>query len=365
MMAQNEIELALKDLLVDANSVAESWEAGFDLNRQVVVSKFLFYERIFLRADEYVKRFHHTLHPLLVQDWDIIEQIELYDGFCSMDIHLKIRFQATLKYIELNQDFLLEINQHIKSAYENQLLSIVYNELNAISDGAWLKDGLGNIERKISQLISETFILHHIQAQISCCLSPNFKEFPHIELTKENIHLSLAQKEFEIENKNRQELYRQEIEAGKNKHQQEKQLLDQLNRDLEIERLKIALQSEHERLILVEKEGIQLDYFAIEERLCTEKIAHENRLKEIKLDAEFKRQHTQREAERKELLEALNYRAVLSEKQLKSDINRYEQQQKQWLEAKERVYVQRMAFALKQEKLQIREKRQQLAQAKN
>ncbi|MCK5728754.1 MAG: hypothetical protein KAH08_05985 [Methylococcales bacterium] len=368
-MAQNEIELALKDLLTndmgDANVVAESWEAGFDLNRQIVVSKILFYKAIFLRPEHYVQRFHHTIHPLLVQDWEIIEQIELYDGFCSMDINLKIRFQATLKYVELNSNFLLEINQHIKSVYENQLLSIVYNELTAISDGAWLKKGLANVERKISRYISETFILHHVQAQVSCALKPNFKEFPHIELTKENINLSLAQKDFEIENKNRQELYRQEVEAEKNQQQQKRQLLEQLNVDLEIDRLKIALQAEHERLILVEKEGMQLDYFAIEERLCTEKVAHENRLKEIKLDAEFKRRHAQREATRKELSEALNYRKVLTEKQLKADIYRYEEQQKHWLAAKERVYMQRAAFVLKQEKLQIREKRQQLGRTAN
>ncbi|MCK5899077.1 MAG: hypothetical protein KAG06_08400, partial [Methylococcales bacterium] len=135
MMAQNEIELALKDLLTDTDLVSDSWEAGFDLNRQVVVSKFLFYETVFLRPDNYVKRFNHTIHPLLVQDWEIIEQLELYDGFCSMDINLKTRFQATLKYVEINQDFLLEINQHIKSVYESQLLSIAYNELTMISDG--------------------------------------------------------------------------------------------------------------------------------------------------------------------------------------------------------------------------------------
>ncbi|MCK5926519.1 MAG: hypothetical protein KAG10_11525, partial [Methylococcales bacterium] len=76
-MAQNEIELALKDLLTndmgDANVVAESWEAGFDLNRQIVVSKILFYKAIFLRPEHYVQRFHHTIHPLLVQDWEIID----------------------------------------------------------------------------------------------------------------------------------------------------------------------------------------------------------------------------------------------------------------------------------------------------
>jgi hypothetical protein len=354
MMAQNEIEIAINNR-VSSNVLGEvhtdTWEAGFDINRQVVVSKFLFYEKLFLRPDEYTPSFYHTVHPVLVQDWCLIEQIELYDGFCVMDFTLTIRFQATLKYLKINRRVLSEINQSIKSAYENQLLNITHRVLTTMPDGRWLKEGLAPIEQKISQLISEMFILHHIQAQVSCGLKPYFKEFPHIELTQENIYLGITQKDFEIEAKNQQELYRQEIEAEEKKQAQKKRLLEQLNQDLEIERLKVVLNAEHERLILVEKEGMQVDYFAIKERLLAEKNGHQNRLQEIELEAEFKEKHTQREAERKELLERLAYRQALDEKQLNADISRYEQQQKRWLKAKERVYIQRLAVIKKENAL--------------
>ena len=359
-MAQNDIEIALNGMLEENlfdDTHSDSWDAGFDMNRQLVVSKFLFHEKCFLRPENYTRRFYHTLYPVLAQDWVIIEQIELYDGFCLMDVTLTLRFQATLKYFKINRSDPAEINQQIKSVYENQLLSIVHTELTTMTDGRWLKEGLAKVEQKIAQLISETFILHHIQAQVACALTPNFKEFPHIELTKENIHLGLTQKDFEIEDKNQQELYRQEIEAEKKKQAQKRQLLEQLNKDLEIERLKVALNEEHKRLILVEKEGIQLEYFAIEERLLAEKIGHENRLKEIELDAKFKQQHTKRQAEQKELLEALAYRQIVDEKQLNADISRYEQQQKRWLAAKERAYTQRLALARKQALLKMKEKR--------
>ncbi len=352
-MSQNEDEIAIKEFfstsLFQQNLDIESeiWDAGFDVNRQLIFSKLGFYEKVFLRPDSYVKRFFHTCYPLLIENWEIIEQLELYDGFCIMAIKLEVRFQATLAYVEKNIDFLIEINQQIKAAYEEQLLSVVHTELSAISDGLWLKNGLGSIEKKIAALISETLILHHIQAQALCSLKPNFREFPHLQLTKENIHLSLVKKDFEIENKNEQESYRQEIEAENNKIQHKKELLNQLDRDLNIDRRKLVLEAEHKRLILVEQEGMQVEYFAVAERLCAEKIAHENRLKEIHLDADFNQQHILREAEQKDQIESLSHQQKLSEHKLQTDTIRYEQQQTHWMQAKERIYAKKLAVIKK------------------
>ncbi|MDQ7089740.1 MAG: hypothetical protein Q9M50_03735 [Methylococcales bacterium] len=350
---ENEIKAIFSEDLFQQEVEIDSsiWDAGFDVNRQLIVSKLGFYEKIFLRPEKYVKRFYHRCHPILIEDWEISEQLQLYDGFCSMGIKLEIRFQATLDYIEKHRNFIIEINQQIKAAYEAQLLSVVRSELNALTDGSWLKNGLGSIEKKIGLLISETLILHHIQAQALCSLKPHFKEFPHIELTKENINISLAKKEFDMENQKQQEVYRQEIETDTKKYRHNQQRLKQLDYELDIERRKLALEAEHERLILVEKEGMQIDYFAIEERLSTDKIAHENRLKEIILEADFNQQQAQRKADHRELIESLSYRHQLGEKQLHADIVRYEQQQKQWLEAKERVHSKKIEAVKKRKKL--------------
>ncbi len=355
-MSQNEDEIAIKELFSgslfqqEVNIDSTIWETGFDVNRQLIFSKLGFYQKVFLRPEKYTKRFYHTTYPLLIEDWEIIEPIELYDGFCTMQVTLDIRFQATLAYVEKNLDYLFKINQQIKSAYETQLLSVVRTELNAIKDGAWLKKGLADIEKKIALLVSETLILHHIQAQTLCTLKPVFKEFPQIELTKENINISLSKKEFEIENQKQQELYRQEIEAENNQQQQKLRLLKQLDRDLEIERRKLVLEAEHKRLILVEKEGMQIEYFAVEERLLEERLVHENRLKEINLEADFKKYHAQKEAEQKEFMTSLKQQHMMNEKQLQANISRYESQQKGWLAAKERVHIQKLASIKKREK---------------
>ena len=119
---------------------------------------------------------------------------------------------------------------------------------------------------------------------------------------------------------------------------------------MEIERRKLVLEAEHKRLILVEKEGMQIEYFAVDERLMEEKIAHENRLKEIHLEADFKKDHAQREAEQKELMASLTHQHKINEKQLQADISRYESQQKGWLAAKERVHIRKLASMKKREK---------------
>jgi hypothetical protein len=357
-MEQNQHEIVLEQLLADNHQLepqnrleTDLWDAGFDVNRQLIFSKLPFYEKVFLRPEKYVRRFYHTIYPLLIEEWELIEQLQLYDGFCTMNIELAVRFQATLRYIENNLDFLDDINEQIKSAYQHPILSVVYNELNDISDGLWIKNGLGEVEKKIGLLIAETLVLHNIQAQALCSLKPHFKEFPQVQLTKENLHLSILKKDFELENKYQQELYRQEIEAEKSKQQQKQRQLEQLDRDLEIERRKLVLEAEHKRLILVEQEGFQIDYFAIEERLSTEKMAHENRLETISLEANSKKQQHQREIEQTEQLEILAHQQQVNEKKLAADIVSYEQQQHRWIEVKERVYVQKLALIKKQQQL--------------
>ena len=369
-MLENEHEIELEKLLSGSMFSNENpfdtdiWEAGFNVDRQLIYSKIGPFEKVFLRPEKYAKRFYHTVYPLAVEDWEIAEKIELYDGFCTMNAKLEIRFQATLKYAENNLEILPEINQHIKNAYQNQLLSLIHKELKNLPDGSWVDAGLGEFEKKIALLISETLVLHNIQAQVLCSLKPYFEEFPHVQLTKESIHLSVLKKDYEDNDKTRQELFRQEIENEK-RNQQHKQLqLQQLDRDLEIERRKQALEADHKRLVLAEKEGQQIEHFAIEKRLYAEKVEHENRLKEMHLEAELQEQKKQRERERaleeKEQVEILSHQQKLNERQLQADILKYEEEQKRWNQAKENVRTQKLALKQKRkEAAALAKKREQ------
>jgi len=126
----------------DQSFELQVWEANFDVERQLVYSKFGPYSKLFLRPEKFVQRFYHTLYPLLVEDWEIVEQLQLYEGFCTLDIKLEVRFQATLAYAQSQIEILSEINEHIKTTYQGVILDLIHNKLfAALPDDAWVQAG--------------------------------------------------------------------------------------------------------------------------------------------------------------------------------------------------------------------------------
>jgi hypothetical protein len=245
---------------------------------------------LFLRPEGFVKRFYHHVYPLPVENWLITQQIKLYDGFCTIDVALDIRFQATLKYALSNMDILADINGHIKTAYEDLLINLIHKELLNLSDGAWVQKGVADIEKKISLAVSEMLILQNIQSQTLCTLKPSFEEFPDVQLAQESVYLCVLKKSFEFNEAKREELFHQEQEIENQNLEHKQKQLEQLNRDAELERLKQAQEALNRKLLLEEKEKQLLEQFEIEKRLHAEKIKHDNSLKEITLEADIEGQ---------------------------------------------------------------------------
>ncbi len=335
----------------------EVWEAIFDADRQLVHTKIGPYGKLFLRPEGFVKRFYHHVYPLPVENWLITQQIKLYDGFCTIDVALDIRFQATLKYALSNMDILADINGHIKTAYEDLLINLIHKELLNLSDGAWVQKGVADIEKKISLAVSEMLILQNIQSQTLCTLKPSFEEFPDVQLAQESVYLCVLKKSFEFNEAKREELFHQEQEIENQNLEHKQKQLEQLNRDAELERLKQAQEALNRKLLLEEKEKQLLEQFEIEKRLHAEKIKHDNSLKEITLEADIegqqKHEASLRLAEQKTHMEALAHQAKLKEKELEADIAKYENQQARWREAKDKIHAQQIAFEQRQKQLEF------------
>ena len=344
-------------LASDDLAIPEVWEAVFDADRQLVHTKIGPYWKLFLRPEGFVKRFYHHVYPLPVENWRVTQQIKLYDGFCTIDVALDIRFQATLKYALGNMDILSGINEHIKTAYEDLLINLIDKELLNLSDGAWVQKGVTDIEKKISLAVSEMLILQNIQSQTLCTLKPSFEEFPDVQLAQESVYLCVLKKSFEFNDAKREELFRQEQEIEKQKLEHKQKQLDQLNRDAELERLKQAQEALNKKLLLEEKEKQLLEQFEIEKRLHTEKVKHDNSLKEITLEADLQEQQKHeaslRLAEQKTHMESLAHQAKLKEKELEADIAKYENQQARWREAKDKTHAQQIAFEQRQKQLEF------------
>jgi hypothetical protein len=347
--------LAEGTLVNDDLASPEVWEVVFDADRHLVHTKLGPYWKLFIRPEGFVKRFYHHVYPLPVENWRISQQIKLYDGFCTIDATLDIRFQATLKYALGNMEILSSLNNHIKATYEDLLINLIDKELLNLSDGSWVQKGVADIEARISLAVSEMLILQNIQSQTLCSLKPSFEEFPDVQLAQESVYLSVLKRSFEFNDAKRQELFRQEQEAEEQRLLHKQKQLDQLNRDAELERSKQAQEALNRKQLLEEREKQLLEQFEIEKRIHIEKLNHANSLKEITLEAELQEQQKHeaslRLAEQKAHAELLAHQAKLKEKELAADIAKYEHQQARWRETKDKIHAQQLAFEQRQKQL--------------
>jgi hypothetical protein len=331
----------VNDTSNDNSAVLEKWEPIFDADRHVVYSKFGPFKRLFLRPEKFVKRFYHQVYPLPVEHWCISKQLELYDGFCTIDVTLDVCFQATLKYALNNIDTLSEINTHIKSTYEDLVINVIDTELLSLSDGTWVQKGITDIEEKIAFAIGEMLILQNIQSRPLCTINPTFKDFPDVQLAHKNVYLCVLKQSFDFNNEKREELFRQDQETEKQKQAQKRKLLDQLKLDGELERLKQTQEALNKKFLLEEQEKQLLEQFEIEKRIHAEKVKQENILKEISFEADIREQEKHktrlRMAEQKDQMELLAQQSRLKEKKLEADIAYYEIQQSRWQEAKNKA----------------------------
>lgn len=339
------------------NAQDEVWDPGFDVDRQVVYSKFGPYKKIFLRPEKFVKRFYHTIYPLPIEEWQCTEQIKLYDDFCTMDLKLDVRFQATFDYALSNMEILSELNEHIKNTYHGLTIDIVNRELLNLSDGAWVQEGLEPLEKKICTLVSEMLILQNIQSQVVCKLKPSFKEFPDVQFAKESVYLCVLKKSFEFNDQEKEELFRQQQEHEKRKIEHKRRQLTRLNEIAEVDRQKQALDAENNMSFLKRREKIQLEQFDIKKKIHADRIKYDNELKEItfrsQVDEKVRLQAEERTSEEQEKINLLEHQANLKARELEAEIAGFEREQASWREAKNQIHTDNLDLKHRQKQLEF------------
>ena len=338
-------------------AIEEVWESGFEVDRQVVYSKFGPYKKLFLRTDKFVPRFYHTVYPLAIEEWQCLDQVSLYDGFCTIDIELDVRFQATLNYAISNVEILTELNEHIKNAYHSLSLDIVNRSLLNLSDGSWVQSGLGEMEKKISLDVSEMLILQNIQSQVVCKLTPSFEAFPDVQFAKESVYLCVLKKSFEFNDQQREELFRQQQEEERQSVKHKRLQLDQINEAAALEREKQALHAENAKQLLQERALQQLEQYEIKREMHEEKVRHNIHLQEITLAEELNEKQQQqieiRKHEEQEKEALIAHQAKLKEKELEASITEYESEQAGWRAAKDKSHAEELDLKHRQKQLEF------------
>ncbi|OQK16684.1 hypothetical protein AU255_01905 [Methyloprofundus sedimenti] len=336
---------------------SDVWEVVFDEGRQLVVSDFGPFQKLYLRPQKFIKRFYHTLYPLPVEDWQVCGQIQLYDEFCTIDTQLDIRFQATIEYAQRQMENLPEINEHIKHTYLKSVSDQVSKHLLNLQNDEWVRSGLGDIENAIAITVSEMLMLENIEAQARCSIQATFIEFPDVQLGKEAVYLSVLKKNYEVSEEQRTERYRQELQAQQQQRTHQQKQLEQMQQDAELERQKQAQDAEYQRQLLLDQELLQREQFVIESRLHTDKIQHDNYLNDITVDvqlqAKMEQEKRTRNATQKSQAEELSHQALLKDQKLNADIEAFKHEQASWLAAKDKAHALELEKEQEQKKLKL------------
>lgn len=287
-------ELDFSALVQNAPDDNGEWDPGFEGNRRVVVFQLGPMQRVFPRPTKFRKRFYHRVYDIPIEDWNVAWDFYLLSGFCVMRSSLSVRYQASLKYVQENADRLPEINGQIKSNYEILLKDTIEKELILAEDMDLMSTGFEEIEERIENIINETLIEQGIQCRARCQLEPSFKALDEDSEFTSSGHfqhdqavLQYLQRNNDLRNQRKHELFRQEREALRSKIEHEEKLLEHSDQEIALEKVKESKAAESVKVEIEAEQRRQIERQKSHERLLAEKLEHESRMQALERDAEL------------------------------------------------------------------------------
>ncbi|OHX35333.1 hypothetical protein BJL95_00820 [Methylomonas sp. LWB] len=305
---------------------AMPWVADFDPDRQMVLRRLGPYQKYYPRPKRFIKRFYHRLYPLAIAYWPQRKQIKLFDEFCTLDLRLELRFQATFDYAMKNLDRLEHLNEHIKQRYADIVEDVVQRELTNLADGAWIQNGLNAVEARMALALAETFVQQSLQAQAMCRIDVEFSEFESVKLGRDSVYLNVLRKTYEFNRDRTLELARQQRLLEQEEIAERRRQLEHLAQTAELDLQAQAIEADKQCRLLAAQQDQLAEQLALEKRLQAERLRHEMELQEMRQEAELRSQEKQaarrRLAESLHLADQLAHQAAQHEKQVAADIQR-------------------------------------------
>jgi len=286
--------LSFSKLLDSAAHEDSEWYPGFEGDRRIVSFQLGPFRRNFSRPRNFSKRFYHRVYDLSIEDWGINWDISILSGFCLIHSELSVRFQATVEYAKENIDRLPDINRHIKMRFGGLLKDATENELRKVEDVELMSTGLEQIEANIETLVNETLVAQGIQCRTQCRLDPSFKEIPadspvistgHFQHDQTMIQFS--RRNYELQNQRDKERYRHEREEESLRLDHQEKVIQQSNRERELEKRRESELTERIKMELAENESREAERQRSEAQLFADQLTHTNRLKELEIEAEL------------------------------------------------------------------------------
>jgi hypothetical protein len=326
------------------DSRPDIWDPGFDGGRRLVLTKLGLFSRVFARPQHFNPLFFHHIYPLLIENWQISIDTSLYGGFCTLTVELHIIFQATIAFAKRNLEAAPDFNAYIKTHYQGLVKDIVIAELLKLDGGNWLETGLGEMEKQIASAINEILIMRGIQCRTRCVLKPVFAEL-YEDAVVDNcfsysaVYLQVMQKNFEFRQQKDAERFQQQEVLEKRRVEHQQALLEIVNLEAELEVKKQTLAAEANKQQLEHKKNLNIEQFVIQYSLHRDQVDHTNQLKayEQRKAAELlkEQQLVQQQIELDMQAKQLEHDLLLKKKQREAELQCFEQNRLQLLQAKE------------------------------
>jgi hypothetical protein len=279
------------------------WEAGFEGDRRVVVSRLGPFRRIFPHPKRYAKRFYQQVYELAIDDWHIPLEAPPLGPFCTVEAVLAIRFQPTFKFAREHLDCIDDLSGYIKTGYQVLLQDAAEQELRAVESAEWLEQGQTRLERRIENIVHELLAIRDIQSRARCRIETRFAspqqwdDSAAMADTRHNgIALELLKRRRETAERLAREHYEREINDHRLKLEHEERLLELLKREAELRYLKQKQETEQAREEVAADETRQTERVDSEIRLREERIRQEARLRQMELEAELAEKSLRAEA---------------------------------------------------------------------
>jgi len=270
------------------------WNAGFEGDRRVVLSRLGPYRRVFPRPRGYVKRLHHRVFDLVIEDWDIPLEPPSLGNLCTVRAALAIRFQPTLAFAREHVEHLEDLGGHIRRQYCALLKDTAEAALRALESANWLNQGHARLEREIEDLAQELLAIRDIQSRCRCRIEATFAALDVDQLDEHMASADPARNGMALEllRRRRETLARvarerhQEALLEQRLHlEQQQQLLDLLKQETALLRAQQQEQTLQAREALLADETRESERIDSETRLRRERIRQEAELKRLELEA--------------------------------------------------------------------------------
>lgn len=271
-----------------------AWEAGFEADRRLVVARLWGLEWSFPMPRHYVKRFHHELISIPIEDWELDVEQRFPGGWCRVQTRLTIRFQPTCRLAKSFIDNHAEMGAMIRQQYRPLIEDRVVQTLESLPPDIWLSASYADIEDYLEMQVQTLLAVKDIQSRCHCSLQFDFNtEQPApeheaaLDLRYQDIVSQLKTRLHEARLRAQREAFAQKEDEARLRIEHEQGMIALLKQETEVLQQRQEEESRKAKTTIAIEEVDVRERYESELRLRLEQIHQEALIRQAQLESEL------------------------------------------------------------------------------